>query len=58
MTREHLERIEELENSIAKRLDDIRWEAWEAEEKGNKQLSAIVDILEEMYNLICITEGQ
>lgn len=57
MTREHLERIEELENSIAKRLDDIRWEAWEAEEKGNKQLSAIVDILEEMYNLICITEG-
>ena len=57
MTREHLERIEELENSIAKRLDDIRWEAWEADEKGNKQLSAIVDILEEMYNLILMTEG-
>lgn len=57
MTREHLERIEELENSIAKRLDDLRWEAWEAEEKGNKQLSAIVDILEEMYNLILMTEG-
>lgn len=57
MTREHLERIEELENSIAKRLDDIRWEAWEAEEKGDKQLSAIVDILEEMYNLILVTEG-
>lgn len=57
MTRETLERIEELENSIAKRLDDLRWEAWEADEKGDKRLSAIVDILEEMYNLILMTEG-
>lgn len=57
MTQWDMERIEELENSIVKRLDNLRWEAWEAEEKGNKQLSAIVDVLEEMYNLILMTEG-
>lgn len=57
MTQSDMKRIEELENSIVKKLDNLRWEAWEAEEKGNKQLSAIVDVLEEMYNLILMTEG-
>ncbi len=54
MTRSDMERIEELENSIAKRIDVLRWDAID---ENNKQLRAIVDVLEEMYNLILMTEG-
>lgn len=54
MTQSDLERIEELEDSIRKRLFDL----WcEAIDEDNKKLSAIVDVLEEMYNLILVTEG-
>lgn len=52
MTQSDKKRIEELENNIRKKLDDLWWETEE-----NKQLSAIVNVLEEMYNLILMTEG-
>lgn len=53
MTQSDKKRIEELENSIRKKLDDLWWETEE-----NKQLNAIVNVLEEMYNLILMTEGE
>ena len=53
MTQSDKKRIEELENSIRKKLDDLWWETEE-----NKQLNAIVNVLEEIYNLILMTEGE